>query len=362
VTPRVVLAGGGTGGHVYPLLAVAEAAAGEAVFQFVGGDGLEREVVPQSGIPFHRVPCGGVVGKGPLVAARNLARIARGVLRARRLLRALRPHAVVSTAGYAGYPTARAAADLGVPLVLVEPNRVPGAASRLLAARARRVCVAFAATATAFGERAVWTGAPVRRAALPGEAERARVCYGLAGDRTTVLVLGGSQGSRVLNRVVQEAVTLLGHRTDLQVLHATGRARAGLGGEVPPGGVLYRTVDYLDPIGDAYAASHLVVARAGAVTCAELLAAGLPSVLVPLRLASGHQLHNARALEEAGAAVVLHEEALSAVRLAELLEELLEDRLRLERMARAARALGRPDAARAVWEQVVLAAREVRRG
>jgi UDP-N-acetylglucosamine--N-acetylmuramyl-(pentapeptide) pyrophosphoryl-undecaprenol N-acetylglucosamine transferase len=354
----VVLAGGGTGGHVYPLLAVAEAGAGQAAFEFVGGDGLERQVVPQHGIPFHRVPSAGVVGKGPVVAARNLLRVARGVLHARRLLRQLRPHVVVSTAGYAGFPAARAAADLGVPLVLVEPNRVPGRATLALAARARAVCVGFAGTASALGDRAVWTGAPVRRAVLQGDAHRLRASYGLRADRPTVLVVGGSQGAAVLNRAVREALRLLAHRADLQVLHVTGRARAGLEGEPPRGPVVYRAVDYLDAIGDAYAACDLVVARAGALTCAELLATGRPSVLVPLRLASGHQRHNARALEEAGAAVVVEEAELSGPRLAQVLEELVDDRPRLERMGRAARSLGRPQAAEAVWEQVVRAAQE----
>ncbi|MER3460437.1 MAG: hypothetical protein C4303_04595, partial [candidate division GAL15 bacterium] len=119
---RVVLTGGGTGGHVYPLLAVAEAGAEDATFEFIGGEGMEASVVVAYGIRFHRVPCGGVVGKGPVAAARNLARILRGVLQARRLLRSLRPQALVSTAGYAGYPAARAATDLGIPVVLVEPN------------------------------------------------------------------------------------------------------------------------------------------------------------------------------------------------------------------------------------------------
>lgn len=354
----MVLAGGGTGGHVYPLLAVAEAGAGQAAFEFVGGDGLERQLAPRHGIPFHRVPSAAVVGKGALGAARSLLRVVGGVLRARRLLRQLRPHVVVSTAGYAGFPAARAAADLGIPLVLVEPNRVPGRATCALAARARAVCVGFAATASAFGARAVWTGAPVRRAVLHGDADRLRAAYGLRPDRPTVLVVGGSQGAAALNRAVREALRLLAHREDLQVLHVTGKARAGLEGELASGAVTYRAVDYLEAIGDAYAACDLVVARAGALTCAELLATGRPSVLVPLRLASGHQRHNARALEEFGAAVVVEETELSGARLAQVLEDLVDDRPRLEEMGRAARALGRPEAAEAVWEQVVRAAEE----
>lgn len=355
---RVVLAGGGTGGHVYPLLAVAEAAAGQAEFLFVGSDGLEAELVPRHGIAFHRVPAGGVVGKGPWVRARSLAQVMAGVVRARRLLSRWRPHAVLSTGGYAGYPAARAAHSLRVPVVLLEPNVVPGLATRVLARGARTVCVAFSRTAELLGSKAVWTGAPVRRAALGGDPERLRRLYGLEPDRTTLLVVGGSQGAQALNRAVQEAVACLRHRQDLQVLHVTGRARAGLRPDPPAGRVLYRMVDYLEPVGDAYAAAHLVVARAGALTCAELLAHGLPSVLVPLRLASGHQRHNARALQQAGAAVVLEEAELTGARLAGMLEELVDDRQRLQRMAASARSLGRPDAARTVWEYLLQASQE----
>lgn len=359
---RVVLAGGGTGGHVYPLLAVAEAAAGQAEFVFVGSEGLEGELVPRLGIPFHRVPTGRVVGKGPWVRVRNLARVAAGVVRARRLLSRWQPHVVLSTGGYAGYPAARAAHSLRVPVVLVEPNVVPGLATRVLARRARTVCVAFSRTVELLGSKAVWTGAPVRRLTLTGDPDRLRRSYGLEANRTTLLVVGGSQGSQALNRAVQEAVECLRHRQDLQVLHVTGRSRAGLRPDPPSGRVLYRTVDYLDPIGDAYAAAHLVVARAGALTCAELLAHGLPSVLVPLRLASGHQRHNARALQQAGAAVVLEEEELSGASLAGVLEELVDDRQRLQRMAASARSLGRPEAAHTVWGYVVQASREARGG
>lgn len=358
MTWRVVLAGGGTGGHTYPLLAVAEAAQGEGEFLFVGAGGFEAQVAATAGLRFEGVPAGGVVGKGARVAAANLARTLGGVWRARRLLAGFRPHAVLSTGGYAGFPATRAAVGLRVPVVLVEPNATPGLANRLLARRAHRVCVAFPQAAAHFGPRAAWTGAPLRAAARSGEAHRARARYALEEERTTVLVMGGSQGARSLNRAVREAMGWLRDRADLQVLHATGTARAGLEAQVPAGRLLYRAVDYLDPIGDAYAASHLVVARAGALTCAELLAWGLPAVLVPLPAAGGHQAHNASALAELGAAVVVRDEPLGGQRLAEVIAELVDDPQRLRKMAQAARSLARPDAARAVWHEVVRAAQE----
>lgn len=359
MTWRVVLTGGGTGGHTYPLVAVAEVARAEGEFLFVGAGRFEAEVASGAGLRFEQVPAGGVVGKGAAVAAANLARTLRGVWRARRLLARFRPHVVLSTGGYAGFPATQAAVGLRIPVVLVEPNATPGLTNRLVARRAHRVCVAFPHLVARLGPRAVWTGAPLRAAALAGQADRARARYGLEEGRTTVLVVGGSQGARKLNRAVREAVRWLGDRADLQMLHATGRARAGLEGEVSRGALLYRAVDYADPIGDAYAASHLVVARAGALTCAELVTWGLPAVLVPLPIAGGHQTHNARVLEELGVAVVVRDHELSGERLAQLIIELVDDPQRRDRMAQASRALARPDAARAVWQEVVRAAQEV---
>jgi UDP-N-acetylglucosamine--N-acetylmuramyl-(pentapeptide) pyrophosphoryl-undecaprenol N-acetylglucosamine transferase len=376
-----VLAGGGTGGHVYPLLALAEAAGGEAEFLFIGGGGMESQIAPREGVPFEAVPVGAVVGKRPNRVASSLVRAAAGVWKATRLLRRFGAQAVVSTGGYAGYPTARAAGFVGLPLVLIEPNALPGLANRALGQRARRVCVAFAQTAAAFPENAVWTGAPLRQSLWSGQAQRAAARYGLDPQRRTLLVIGGSQGAASINRATQRAAEILGERIDLQIVHQTGAARAGLEPvnkrqstvesresradgrtsdirypvadiRYPTSGLRYRQIAYLDPIADAYALADLVVARAGAMTCAEVSALGLAAVLVPLAHAGGHQYHNARALEAAGAAVVISDADLSGERLAAVVSQLLGAGGSLEGMRQASRSLGRRDAALRVWSEV----------
>jgi UDP-N-acetylglucosamine--N-acetylmuramyl-(pentapeptide) pyrophosphoryl-undecaprenol N-acetylglucosamine transferase len=378
---RVVLAGGGTGGHVYPLLAVAEAAGTAADFVFIGGRGMESQIAPSAGVTFQGVPVGAVVAKRPDRVASSLVRTAVGVWKATRLLRRFGAQVVVSTGGYAGYPAARAAGFVGLPVVLIEPNAVAGLANRALGRRARRVCVAFAQTASAFPGNAVWTGVPLRASLWSGDPRRAVARYGLDPRRRTLLVMGGSQGAASINRATARAAEVLRGRGDLQILHQTGTARADLEPvdeqqsrvrhptsdirhptsdirhptsdiRHPTSGVLYRQTDYLDPIADAYALADLVVARAGAVTCAELTALGLAAILVPLAHSAGHQGHNARALQSAGAAVVVPDAHLNGEHLARVVSELLGYGETLERMREASRSLGRPDASRRVWNEV----------
>ncbi|MDR5708399.1 MAG: undecaprenyldiphospho-muramoylpentapeptide beta-N-acetylglucosaminyltransferase [Armatimonadota bacterium] len=350
---RVVLTGGGTGGHVYPLLALAEAVAEDVELLYCGTPGgLEARLVPPRGLPFCAVPSGGVVGKGIKEGVRNLAHAARGVMEGVRILRHFRPDVVVSTGGYAGYPVSQAALLLRVPLVLLEPNAKPGVVTRLLGRFAHAVCTGMPQTLAEFKDRGVWTGMPLRASLWQGDRRRAEARFGLDPCRVTILVLGGSQGSAAVNRAVGEAVRYLRDRSDLQVLHQTGPRRAGVTAPHEGSALRYIQVDYIEEMGDAYAVADLVVARSGAGTCAEIAALGLPAVLVPLRAASGHQVENARALERAGAAVVIPEEALDGARLAHALAELLAEPGRLVQMREAARSLGRPDAAEAVWRVV----------
>jgi UDP-N-acetylglucosamine--N-acetylmuramyl-(pentapeptide) pyrophosphoryl-undecaprenol N-acetylglucosamine transferase len=332
---------------------------------------MESQIAPRAGLPFEAVPVGAVVGKRPDRVASSLVRTAAGVWKAARLLRRFGAQVVVSTGGYAGYPAARAAVWIGLPLVLIEPNAVPGLANRALGRRAHRVCVAFARTLSAFPENGAWTGAPLRESLWSGDPRRAVARYGLDPDRRTALVIGGSQGAASINRATRRAAEILSNRRDLQILHQTGAARAGLepvneqqsrvesresrvdsrtsDTRHPTSAILYRQTDYLDPIADAYALADVVASRAGAVTCAEISALGLAAVLVPLPHSAGHQVHNARALEAAGAAVVVSDAELTGERLAGLLSDVLSEGERLVRMREASRSVGRRDAATKVW-------------
>jgi UDP-N-acetylglucosamine--N-acetylmuramyl-(pentapeptide) pyrophosphoryl-undecaprenol N-acetylglucosamine transferase len=359
---NVLLTGGGTGGHVYPALAVAEAlrdrAPGSRVL-FVGSrSGMEASLVPASGIPFaglrvqpprsqrlDRTALALLTGAGSLVDALGL------------LLR-FRPDVVVATGGVAAAPAVLAGWALRVPVVVLEGNVVPGRANRLLARFCREVCVAWEETAAHFPGRAVTvTGLPVRREVYAAQRAEGIRHFRLDPARRTVVVLGGSQGAAPLNRAVEEAVARLGGRPDLQVLHQVGRGWEGGGEEQAryeareAGRVLYVRVPYLDRIGLAYACADLVVSRCGATAIAEIAAAGRPAILVPYRYAAGgHQEDNARPLVRAGAAVLLRDGDLGGEVLAREIGALLDTPGRLTAMAACARSLGRPHAAARVLD------------
>ncbi len=349
---RVLLAGGGTGGHIYPLLAIAQASDWEC--SFVGTPaGLEAQIVPRAGLPFYTVIAGGVRGKRPAQRLQGLWRTARGSLAAWLLLGRLRPDAVVSSGGYAAFPVALAARWRKVPLVLVEPNATPGLANRILMGRADRILVGFDAARSKLPaplqSRTAVTGVPAR-AFAPRERRAAREALGVPVGGVLIAVTGGSQGARALNRAVCGLAAQLGEGET--VLLATGQREydqwSGAAGE------RLRILPYFWQMDDVLAAADLFIGRAGAMTCAELTIAGLPSVLVPLPNPAVRQIDNARVLVDAGAALLLEEDDLTPEALWQVLAPLVRDAALRGRMADASRALGRPDAAAA-------AVREVRR-
>lgn len=343
--PRtVVVAGGGTGGHLFPGLAAAEvlAARGWRVVWVGTAAGIEAQVVPRIPYPLHLVPGRQVRGGGVRRALAGVVVLAGGVRQARALLRRVRPCLVLGVGGYASVAVVTAAWLGRIPTVLLEQNAVPGAANRLLGRLAGRVCVGFAAAARCFpAGRALWTGNPVRRAILAAAARPPR-------ERLGLLVFGGSQGAHRLNEAAVEAVRLLGPlATAIDVVHQTGAAdRDAVATGYAAAGVRARVEAFIEDMAGAYAGADLVVARAGAMSCAELTAVGLPAILVPYPFAADdHQRANARVLVEAGAAEMLLDRDLDARRLAAALDRLLRDAALRSRMAVAARALGSPDAA-----------------
>ncbi|MDE3069256.1 MAG: undecaprenyldiphospho-muramoylpentapeptide beta-N-acetylglucosaminyltransferase [Acidobacteriota bacterium] len=348
----MVIAAGGTAGHVSPALAVARAlrARGAAV-TFVGGDRAEAEMVPAAGFPIVRLAVEGLSRRNPLRALRALWRAAIAFVRARRLLGDLRPAAVFGGGGYVAGPVGLAALSAGVPLVLSEADSHLGLANRLLAARARRVCLAFPIDGRE-GDPYRVTGRPLPFAPVPRD--RARERFGVARDAVCVLVFGGSLGSRAIN-----LAAIAGLRDgDFEVLHVSGRRdHAELAAGPLRAG--YHLIEYLDPqdFASALSAADLAVARAGG-SVMEIAAHGLPAILVPYPHAAGdHQRANARFMQEAGAAVAIDERDLSGSRLARTVRELLGDRERMGRMAEAARSLARPDAAEAIAAEILEAAR-----
>ena len=363
IAVRVVIAGGGTGGHVYPGLAIAEALVSirpQAEVLFVGGGGLERRVVPQAGWPFRRVAARAWPRRLTWSLPWAMLLTVAGTAQAALLLQRWRPQVVVATGGYAAAPIGAAAAVLKIPLVVQEQNLYPGAANRILARWARVISVSHERATAHFGGKVVVTGVPVRAGVLQGDRARGRQRFGLGDRRLTVLVLGGSQGARSLNAHVIEMAERLDGQAEVQILHQTGneheewvRARLrSLGGSLR-----YVAVPFIEEMADAYACADLVVCRAGAGTLAEVTANGLPVIAVPYPYAAeGHQEANARLLESAGAAVVVLDRESNGVRLAQAVDALRADPSRLRAMAMASARLGRPQAAREVAALVVAAA------
>ncbi|MCE2531607.1 MAG: UDP-N-acetylglucosamine--N-acetylmuramyl-(pentapeptide) pyrophosphoryl-undecaprenol N-acetylglucosamine transferase [Acidimicrobiia bacterium] len=372
-----VIAGGGTGGHVYPGLAVAEAlGAGDdprhsRVHFVVSRRPLDSEIIVSAG--FEATPISARGFRRRLTVANLVAAwaLARGVWQCWRLLGRTAPRVVLAQGGYVSAACSMAARLRGIPVVVLEANATPGAANRLTA-RWASACAVAHEEANLRGS--VRTGLPVRTGIAelhPGTGRGtaancrngARAALGVGEGRRLVLVIGGSQGSTRLNAAVETACDILAERADLAVRHVTGSAAPELGRVSTSGasgeGLHYKTVPYEHDMPTALAAADLVVSRAGGSALAELAIAGRASLLVPLPGATGdHQSANAGVLASAGASLVIPESELSGPRLATAISDLLVDPVRLERMQQAAAELGRPDAARRVAEMLLAAAGE----
>jgi len=369
----VVIAGGGTAGHVLPGLAVAAelVAGGRAASEiiFVGSRrGHEATLVPEAGYDVVLLPGRGVPRSISLAALRSIVEIVRGVFVAVGTIRRLRPSVVMTLGGYASVPAAVAAVIWRVPIVVTDQNARAGAANRFVGRFARASAVAFEDTDL---PRATVCGNPVRqeirRLAVDPAASRSVARSELeVGDRIMIAVFSGSLGSRRINTAVRDLVIDWQHRGDLVVHHVIGRREAET--FVPPalpepvgdptGRIAYHCADYTDRMDVILAAADLAVCRAGGSTVAELAVAGVPSILVPLPIAPrDHQRYNAAELVGAGAAVLVDDDDCDAVRLAAEISSMLADPSTLPTMSDAARRLGRPDAARAVAQLVEATAR-----
>jgi UDP-N-acetylglucosamine--N-acetylmuramyl-(pentapeptide) pyrophosphoryl-undecaprenol N-acetylglucosamine transferase len=353
---RVVITGGGTGGHLFPALAVCDcllARRPEASVLFVGArGGVEAAILPRMGHAFRGLAVSRVMGAGRLRQLRALAALPRLVGEARGILREFGAEVVLGGGGYASFPTVVAAALAGIPRVIHEQNAVPGLANRWLGKLATAAAVSFAAAAPAFrGRQVVVTGNPVRAAIRPGDRRAARRRLGLAAERFTVLVFGGSQGAHRLNAGVLEALPELGGRREqVQFVHATGEkdletVRQGYRTH----GVQAAAEPFFEEMALAYQAADFAVCRAGAGTVFELAALGLPALLVPYpHAANDHQRANAEALVAAGAAWTVPDAYCDGRRIAASVAAALEKPAVLTAMGAAARTLARPEAARGI--------------
>ena len=345
---RMVIAGGGTGGHLFPGIAVAEEFLrrnpGNRIL-FIGTErGLEKKVLDGLGLALKTIPVEGIKGRGPARAAGALAKIPAGLAASFRILRAYRPAIVLGVGGYASGPAVLAARIMGTATAIAEQNAFPGLTNRMLGRFADRIFLSFAASQRWFpARRTQITGNPIRAAFL-----EERPPEGRNDPRFTVLIFGGSQGAHAINRFVGEALDDLRHLQDrLRFIHQTGeKDREVVAAAYREGDFVAEVSPFITDMAAAYRAADLLICRAGATSIAEITAGGKAAILIPFPFAvNDHQRANAEILARAGAAEMIAEKDLSGELLASVIERLSRNPGTVRKMEAAARALGNRHAA-----------------
>lgn len=352
---RVLIAGGGTGGHLFPGIALAEAfvETGAAVHFAGSARGIEVQAVPRAGYPLHLIPVRGLKGGGFWGRLRGLALLPLAFFASWRLLRRIRPHLVVGVGGYASGPVVFTAALLGLPTAVMEQNTIPGITNRKLARRARRVYVSFPESARYFPpEKVREFGNPVREFIVKNLSDAAAEKTGTSEGAMRILVFGGSQGAHAINELFAAAAPELARRGVI-VRHQTGTAdKSRVEEAYRTAGVNAQVDEFIHDMAQAYAQADAVVCRAGATTCAELAIAGKPAVFIPFPYAAdNHQEHNARSLVERGAALLLREADATPEKLVEILQALTPEKL--AGMREAMRQAARPESARLIRDDLL---------
>jgi UDP-N-acetylglucosamine--N-acetylmuramyl-(pentapeptide) pyrophosphoryl-undecaprenol N-acetylglucosamine transferase len=363
MSAAIAIAGGGTGGHVTPALALGEALRERgASLVFVGAErGIEKKLVPDAGFDLVLLDARPVIGRGPLERARALLALVRATFAARRLLRERGIRLVVSVGGYASAPAAFAAVLARVPLALVNTDAVPGAANRAMARFATRIFAGFAGTQQALGAagaRTLVTGVPLRRALREKFAGAGAAARADATRPAHLFVFGGSLGARQINELMIELAKPLAE-AGVEIFHQTGEAdRERVAAAYQAARANAQVVAFEREMPQRYAWADLVVCRAGAISVAELALAGRAALLIPLgHVGGGEQFANARELERAGAARVLNSRELSAAEFSNALFALLADRARLAEMGAKAAASAKPNATNEIADACLALAR-----
>jgi UDP-N-acetylglucosamine--N-acetylmuramyl-(pentapeptide) pyrophosphoryl-undecaprenol N-acetylglucosamine transferase len=356
---NIVIAAGGTGGHLYPAIALAQ----EFVRQdlttsvlFIGTTrGIEGKVLPREGLSLRTITALPVMGGGPMRVLSGLWALRSGIGQSISILRAHKAVLVIGIGGYTSPPVLAAAGLLRIPCALLEPNACPGMANRALGPLARRIFLAFASAAPYFSRSKVRVvGTPIRRSFFERDGSDSVPVDPPSDRRKTLLIFGGSQGARAINDAVIDALPRLQAMKEwMAIIHQTGEAdHARVRMAYEAAGLEARVTPFLFDMPMVLRAADLVVSRAGAVTVAELTACGKPSILIPLPQAIyQHQLRNAEVLRDAGAAVLIPQAELMGNRLAETIERVLHDENRLRDMGAKSRALGRTDAAERIVQE-----------
>ena len=353
---KLLIAGGGTGGHVIPAIAIARewlSRDKEREVVLVGTErGIEMKLVPQAGLPLETLRVAGLKGKGGATLLRNVAMLGPAMLDARRVLRKHKPVAAFGVGGYAAGPMMLATWFSGVPNIIFEPNAEPGLTNKLLAKLSKRIATGYEISARVWGKKAVVTGCPVRPEFFSIEPRQLEKPFRL-------LVTGGSQGALPINRTFVDAMDLLtARKNDLSIVHQTGErdynavrtayARREINAEVVP---------FLTNMAERFAWADVIVCRAGAITAAEIAAAGRAAIFIPFGAATdSHQLRNAQEMTNAGAGRLITENELTAKRLTSEIFSLIDQPEQIEKQSKAARSLARPNATRDIVDLIEEAA------
>lgn len=362
---RVLVSGGGTGGHIYPALAIAKGLKEiepETKILYVGTrKGLEARIVPQEGLSFSTISVEGLPRKIGLGLIRTTIKTAGGYVQARKIIKDFNPDIVIGTGGYVCGPVVLAAALKKIPTLIHEQNAFPGVTNKLLARVVDRVAVTFPESIKYFKgkEKVKVTGLPIRPEILCAEPESAEE-FGFRPDGFNVLVVGGSRGARRINLAIEEVIKYYGGRSDIRFLIITGE----VGYEEVMENLQKKSIDlstytnimvkpYLHKMPEALSATNLILCRAGATTIAEITAKGIPGILIPYPYAAeNHQEHNAMALVNKGAAIMIKDNELNGQRLINCINELISDPESLHKMRMRAKEMGRPQALKNIIELV----------
>ncbi len=361
---KIILSGGGTGGHIYPALTIADQIKKlqpQAEIVFVGTEqGLEKDIIPRYGYPLKFIEVAGFRRSLSFDTLRSIKKLFTGLRDAYKILQDTKPDLVIGTGGYVCGPIVFMAALQGIPTCIQEQNAMPGVTNKILSRYVKYVFLGYKEGGKYFSGKAeqIYTGNPIRTEILQNTREDAYKELGLDPEKKTVLVSGGSRGARSINKAMLDAELALSGRQDVQVLHATGdinyeaymeeiNRRGGVGDNII-------IKPYLHNMPVALAAADLAVFRAGAIGLAELTAKGIPSILIPFPFATAnHQEFNARAVEAEGAAKVILDKDLTSEKILEALEHLLVHEDELKSMQVAAKKLGKPQAAEVIAEKAL---------
>ncbi|KKO51489.1 undecaprenyldiphospho-muramoylpentapeptide beta-N-acetylglucosaminyltransferase [Paenibacillus sp. DMB20] len=361
---RVVLTGGGTGGHIYPAVAIArqcEAEEPNAAFLYIGSkQGLESKLVPQENLPFESIDITGFRRKLSFDNVKTVMRFLKGVSASKKLLSDFKPDIVIGTGGYVCGPVVYAASKLGIPTIIHEQNAIPGLTNQFLSRYASTVAVSFEGSESSFpkAKRVVYTGNPRATTVQSANRERGFASLGIPMNSRIVLIVGGSRGAKAINAAMIGMAPKLKLLPDVHFVYVTGElyfegTREAVRSELGTMPNHLHVVPYVHNMPEVLAATSLIVNRAGASFLAEITSLGIPSVLIPSpNVTNNHQEANARRLEDAGASSMILEKDLTADHLFARIEEIMSSPGMRESMSNASRLLGKPDSAAVIIQEI----------